>query len=413
MAGISCACELIGQGIGVTLFEAARSLGGRVTSFADPETGIIIDNCQHVLLGCCTEAANFLKRIGSLEHVRFHGRLNIIDNGTRLTIEASRLPPPLHLLPSIVRSSFFSRRAKADLYTFLPAMLLREAGKSETARDYLCAVGCGEELFTRLVEPVIVSALNEKPNDASARYARMVLMESLVKNRRGYRLGVPELPQYDLIGKAAQNWLESNGCEIRLLSRVVRVNREDGRARWLELASGERLVFDAIVAAVPPHALPRLGLDAHGGERLGWRPIVSVHLIYDRPMPPLEPACVVGKPFGWVFSKRPNEGYVEVVGSAAGGLIGQDNDELIALARRSAAAVDPEFAHVPIRRGIVCRMRRATFATLACDIHRPAVQTFTPNLFLAGDWTNTAWPATIESAVRSGRAAAKALLEVV
>lgn len=450
-----------------------------MASFTDPETGVIIDNCQHVLLGCCTEAADFLERIGSLKHVRFHDRLNLIDNGTRLTIEASRLPPPLHLLPSIARSPFFSRREKADLYMLLPTMMLRDAGRSETAREYMHAIGCSEELLTRLIEPIIVSALNEKPNEASGRYARMVLMESLVKTRGGYRLGVPELPQSDLIGKAAHAWLESNGCRIRLLTRVVGVHCQDGRARRIELASettpfahpsretsrtpldtypvssilgsdrptpplssdpvSHRLgsdssapplgsdpsapplgkggkggvEFDAFVAAVPPNALARLGVPAQGAERLAWRPIVSAHLIFDGPTPPFEPACVVGKPFGWVFSKNPNVGYVEVVGSAAAGLIGQSNDELLALARRSAAAVDPVFAHMPLLRGIVCRTRRATFATLAGDAHRPAAETLTPNLFLAGDWTDTGWPATIESAVRSGRAAARALLEAV
>ena len=366
-----------------------------------------------MLLGCCTEAIGFLERIGSLERVRFHDTLNLIDHGTRLTIEASRLPPPLHLLPSIARSPFFSRRAKADLYLLLPAMLLREAGKSETAREYMHAIGCSDEVLTRLIEPVIVSALNEKPAEASGKYARMVLMESLVKSRRGYRLGVPDVAQGELIGNAAQSWLESKGCEIRLLSRVVNVHQEDGLARWIELASGERLEFDACVAAVPPDVLARMGISAKGGERLAWRPIVSAHLIFDGPTPPFEPACVVGKPFGWVFSKRPDVGYVEVVASAAGGLIDQGKDELLALARRSAAAVEPVLGDMPLRRGIICRARRATFATLACDAHRPAAETSTANLFLAGDWTGTDWPATIESAVRSGRAAARALLEAV
>ncbi len=384
-----------------------------MTSFAEPETGITIDNCQHVLLGCCTEATGFLKRIGSLDRVRFHDRLTLIDNGTRLTIEASRLPPPLHLLPSIARSPFFSRRAKADLYMLLPAMLLREAGKSETAREYMRAIGCNEELLTRLVEPIVVSALNEKPHEASGKYARMVLMESLIKSRRGYRLGVPEVAQCELIGKAAQAWLESNGCEIRLLSRVAQVHQEDGRARWIELASGDRLEFDAYVSAVPPEALAGIIVGAKGGGRLAWRPIVSAHLMFDGPTPPFEPACVVGKPFGWVFSKRPDVGYVEVVASAAGGLIGQGREDLLALARRSVAAVDPVFAEMPLRRSIIRRARRATFATLACDADRPAAETSTPNLFLAGDWTDTNWPATIESAVRSGRAAARALLEAV
>ena len=106
-------------------------------------------------------------------------------------------------------------------------------------------------------------------------------------------------------------------------------------------------------------------------------------------------------------------GYVEVVASAAGGLVNLGRDELLALARRAASTVEPVLGEMPIRRGIVRRVRRATFATLACDAHRPPAVTPTANLFLAGDWTDTGWPATIESAVRSGRAAALALLEAL
>jgi len=370
-----------------------------------------LDNCQHVLLGCCTEAVDFLRQIGSLEHVRFHDRLNVIDGRNTLTIEASRLPAPLHLLPSIARSPFFSRRAKADLYMLMPALMLREAGKGETARDYMRGIGCTQELLERLVEPVVVSALNETSEQASGKYARMVLVESLLKSRRGYRLGVPTVPQSELIGKPGLAYLESRGCDVRLRCRVRSVRVRDGAVRWLELTSGERMEFDRYVAAVPPDALARMGVNTRGGERLGWRPIVSAHLIFDGQTPALEPACVVGQPFGWVFSKGPDVGYVEVVASAAGDLMDLGKDELLALARRAAATADRVLEDMPLRKGIVCRWRRAPFATLACDAHRPAAETPTSNLVLAGDWTGTDWPATIESAVRSGRAAASALLE--
>lgn len=285
----------------MTLFEATGTLGGRVRSFHDRETGLTIDNCQHVVLGCCTEAMSFLGRIGSLGEVEFHDRLNVVeerqapvvaglrpglgDDGesplrSRLTIEGSWLPAPLHLLPSIVKTRYLSGSDKFALSRALAGTLARKPGKSETAGDYLRSLGCSEDLLERLVEPVIVSALNERPGDASARYARMVLIESLVKGKRGYRLGVPKAPQSEFVGDAAARWLSGRGCDVRVNARVRNLREEDSLARYIELASGDRMEFDAYVAAVPPDALAKLGISAGGGERLAWRPIVSAHLFY-------------------------------------------------------------------------------------------------------------------------------------
>jgi len=373
----------------------------------------LIDNCRHVLLGCCSEAKAFLKRIGSLKHIEFHDKLNVVGD-ERLTIKSSLLPAPLHLLPSIVGSPYLSRSQKANLVTVLGWTLLNKPqvsadgpGKGESARSYLKSLGCSEGLLDRLIDPVIVSALNERASDASAKYARMVVVESLLKGRGSYRLGVPKVPQSELIGDAATAWLESHGCEVRLSSRVRDVRIADGRARSVELASGEVIEADAYVAAVPPMALAKMGLDPGEGSLLQWRPIVSAHLFYEGPTPPFEPACVVGESFGWVFSKHTDLGYVEAVASAAEGISHLEKQELLSMAACAAAAVEPMLGRIPLKRGIVFRARRATFATLGCDAYRPKAAGATANLFLAGDWTATGWPATIEGAVRSGLAAAK------
>jgi hypothetical protein len=345
--------------------------------------------------------------------VRFYDRLNLTDGQNRLTIEASGLPAPLHLLPCLARSAYLSGREKADLCRVLVGMLVSAPEKAEAASDYLRSLGCSDGLMGRLIGPIVISALNETPGEASAKYARMVLYESLVRNRRGYRLGVPMIPQSKLIGDAAAHWLAGRGCEVRLLTRVRSLREDGGLARAIELASGERLSFEAYVLAVPPDALATLGLDPGGGQHLVWKGIMCAHLFFEEPPPPLEPACVVTEPFGWVFSRRPDVGHVELVASAPHRLANLDNDHLLALARRSAAAVEPACGEIPVRSGIVYRARRATFATLSCDAHRPPAVTPIGNVFLAGDWTDTGWPATIESAVRSGRAAARAALEAL
>lgn len=401
------------QGADVTLFEAAKSLGGRVMSFRDPDSGLLIDNCCHVILGCCTEAIGFLERIGSLDKVEFHGTLNVGDELNRLIIEACRFPAPVHLLPSIVRSSYLSSTDKLCIAQILAGMLYHKPGEGEAAIGYLKRLGCSERLFDRLFEPVIVSALNETINCASAKYARMVLLESFLKDRRSYRLGVPKVPQGELIGKAATRWLEAKGAAIRLLGRVKAVHVEDGLVRSIELDCGENLVFDAYVAAVPPNALNRMGIDAGGGDRLAWQPIVSAHLFFADQIPAFEPVCIIKEPFGWVFGRRPNVGYVEVVASAAGGLMKLSKNEVIAHALRAASKAVPALSRIPLKRGIVYRAGKATFGTLKCDTNRPGAVTPMANLFVAGDWTNTGWPATIESAVRSGLAAARALIDKI
>ena len=365
-----------------------------------------------MILGCCTEAIGFFKRIGSLGQIEFHDKLSIGDESDRLTIEAWRLPAPVHLLPSILKSSYLSRTDKLCIARTLADMLVREPGEGEHALGYLKRLGCSARLVDRLLESVIVSALNETPNRASAKYARMVLLESLMKGKRSYRMGAPKVAQSELIGDAALRWLESRGAKVRLLSRVRKVHVADGIMRSIELDSGERMAFDACVLAVPPNALTRMGIDAGGGEKLKWEPIVSAHLFFAGQIPNFEPVCIIEEPFGWVFGRRPDVGYVEVVASAAGELMNLPKSEVLGLAMRAVVKAVPTLSGISLNRGIVYRARSATFATLACDINRPGAVTPTANLFLAGDWTDTGWPATIESAVRSGLAAARALMEL-
>ncbi len=399
----------------MTLFESSDVLGGRARSFTDPASGLLIDNCQHVILGCCTEAIGFLRKIGSFDQVEFHPKVNVVDPspqsgcGERLSIQASWLPAPLHLLPAIAKTGYFPIQDKLALARVITGMLARKPVQWERAADYLDSLGCPQSLVDRLIEPVIVSALNESTREASARYMRMVLVESLVKGKRSYQLGVPTCPHRNLIEDAAMRWLQSWGCELRLSTRVAKLHTAGGLVRQMLLASGERLTFDAYVTAVPPSTLQRLGLSTKGGRRLGWRPIVSAHLFFHAPVPTSEPACVVGEPFGWVFSKKPDVGYVQVVASAAEALTDLDKGEILGLALRAARTAEPELTSIPLHRGVVYRAMNATFATLSCDDHRPPAATSAGNLFLAGDWTATGWPATIESAVRSGRAAATAL----
>ncbi len=295
----------------------------------------------------------------------------------------------------------------------LARMLVRAPRSDEPAASYLKRLGCSRALLDRLIDPIIVSALNEPATVASAEYARMVLVESLMRSRHSYKLGVPTVPHLHLIHDAAMEWLRARGCEVRLSSRVKAVRVSDGRARSAELESGEVVEAAAFVVATPPEAVEGMGLDAGGGASLRWRPIVSAHLFYEGRTPPFEPACVVNEPFGWVFSRHTDIGYVEAVASAAEPIACLEKPELLAMAHRAAAEAEPMLGQIPLARGIVYRARRATFATLGCSSHRPAAAGAAANLFLAGDWTATGWPSTIEGAVRSGLTAAAQVLRII
>lgn len=372
----------------------------------------MLDNCQHVLLGCCEQAIAFLRETGTLDKVTFHDRLNVIDSSGRLVIKSSALPAPVHLAPAMLGGGFLSRSEIRALLRLAVMMPFRKPAKIETAAGYFAALGCPKSLVTKLIEPVIVSALNECPAEASADYARMVLIEMLFKNRDAYLLGTPDVALSELISEPAQRRLQEMGCEVRLGVRVRTLHKQDGRMKCIETASGERVEHAACVAAVLPRSLSKIGIDAEGAEQLTWRPIIGAHLFFGRQIPAFEPACVVEEPFGWVFGKQSEIGYVQAIASAADGIIGRDRDEIQTLAVRAAARVEPALESMPLQRSIIYKERQATFATLACEAHRPSTATSLDNVFIAGDWVATGWPATMESAVRSGRTAAEAVIKL-
>lgn len=369
----------------------------------------MLDNSQHVLLGCCRQAKDFFDKLGSGDKITYHDRLNVIDSD-RSVIESSRLPAPFHLLGSIMSGELTASINKLTLARVLISMLLIKPSENDAAADYLLKLGCPSNLIEKLVEPVIESALNESASAGSAKYARMVLIEMLLKDREAYRLGVPDVALSELVHEAALRRLSELGCRVRLASPVRKLQVQNGLMRSIETKSGECISFDQCVVAVPPYILSKMGLEAGGAQQLLWQPIVAAHLFFEKPIPEFSPACVVGEPFGWVFGKHTQFGYVQAVASAASKLMGLDRDDLQALALRAAVRVEPRLADMPLKRSVIYIERRATFATLACDAHRPQAATELKNVFLAGDWVATGWPATIEGAVRSGKAAANLIL---
>ncbi|MHB9037919.1 MAG: hydroxysqualene dehydroxylase HpnE [Armatimonadota bacterium] len=416
VAGLACACELADAGLEVSVFEAKKRLGGRAHSFCDRETGATIDNCQHVILGCCDAAQGFLTKIGSIGQVAFQEDVRFVcTEGESLAVRSSLLPAPLHLLPSMMRTRYFSAGEKFELARVFARIARTSPKKGESARDYLRGFACPERLVKRLIDPILVSALNEGAAEASAEYARMVLSKSLLESRCGYKLGIPNGPLSHVIEGPAGRYLSRRGCKIYTSTRVERLDFDGDRVESATLSGGKQIKSDHYVCAVPPWSLSEMGFPTEAAERMPWRATVGVHLFYGDTDIKFERACIVEEPFQWVFNKTLdfglNFGYVQVVASAADALLGLSNSEIISLAEHAVARLIRTQHKPALKRAVIYSARRATFSTGgASDGLRPSSATPVRNLFLAGDWTNTRWPATIEGAVRSGIMAARAIL---
>ncbi len=290
----------------------------------------------------------------------------------------------------------------------------RPPGKRACAEDYLRALSCSSRLLRGLFEPILVSALNEELAGTSAAYARMVLSGTLLGKRDGWRLGVPSAPMEEVLAAPAARYLAERGAQVALRTRVTSISAGDG-GMIVTLASGETVSCDSCVCAVPPWHLSALGVETEAARALRWRPIIAAHLFFEHRPPRFDQVCLVDEPFQWVFSKGTGQSgllHMQAVASAAGLAVDLAKDELVALALSAVASAVPSLDPGSLRNAVIIRERRATFSTGGgIDAIRPPTAGHRDGIFLAGDWTDTHWPATIESAVRSGRAAARAVLE--
>lgn len=401
----------------MTVLEAKKHLGGRAHSFCDKDTGISIDNCQHILLGCCDAAISFLAKIGSIGQVRFHDRVSFINAiGKTLEVRSSFLPAPVHLLPSILKTNYLSGHEKIELGRVFRKIARTKPKPGQSAQEYLKGLGCSSNLLACLLDPTLIAALNESASDASADYARMVLTKSLIESRCGYKLGVPNAPLSHIIEGPAGRYLSRRGCRIRTSTKVERLIFNGEAVESAILSGGMQIKANYYVCAVPPWSLVEMGYATDAAQAMQWRSIKSVHLFYDHADFKFARACAPGEPFGWVFNKTCDFGldfgYIQTVASAADSLNTLGSSELINLAQNAVDKVVGMPCRQSLQRAVIYNAHRATFATSCRNDLRPPAQTHIRNLFLAGDWTDTGWPATIESAVRSGLAASKQILNI-
>ncbi len=413
---MATAAALGGSGHPVRLFESRPFLGGRATSYelnteSGPET---IDNCQHVLLRCCDNLLDFYKRLGVSQDVRFHREFFFIEPGGRRSVfRAGILPAPAHFTSSFLKLSFLNFKEKIAVARALDAVR-REYG-TRADLEHMSMQRWLEEkrqparAIERFWRQVLVSAINEELPRMAASHGLQVFQLGFLQNSNAYEMGVPDVPLGQLYGSEA--WTKIGNVEIHLRSGIDRVRIENGRVQGV-IAAGDELNADAYVCALPFERagamLPELELDLSGFEH---SPITGIHLWFDRPITDLPHATLLDRTIQWMFNKSKGR-YIQLVVSASRSLTPMPRAEIIELALSELAEFFPVVKEAKLEKAHVVKEIRATFSALPnLESSRPLSRTSIPNLFLAGDWTRSGWPATMEGAVRSGYLAAEAVAE--
>jgi squalene-associated FAD-dependent desaturase len=429
LAGLAAAVALREAGCGVELFESRSVLGGRATSFQDPLTGELVDHCQHVGMGCCTNLADFCRRAGIATLFRRDRRLNFIGTDGRLYPfrAAPLLPAPLHLVPAFLSLGYLSLRDRLGIARAIWRMMRMSTAecRGRPVADWLAECGQSRKAVEGFWGVVLVSALGEKLEYASLSAARKVIVDGFLSSRSAYELDVPTAPLGTLYGQRLVEWLVAQGVAVRLSAAVRRVSLEGGPV--VHLADGQSRRADFVVLAVPWTKLAGLvsgeiasswpWLD--GLSRCEGSPITGVHLWFDRSVTPLPHAVLVARLSQWVFNRGPRDDggdahghYYQVVVSGSQDLRTLDRKEVITKVCAELASVWPDAAAATLLHARVVTEPAAVISPRPnLERVQPTQSTSVPGIALAGDWTATGWPATMEAAVRSGYLAAEAVLK--
>jgi zeta-carotene desaturase len=419
LAGLATAAALGKAGFQVDLFETRGFLGGRATSYPLPgsEEGPeitkapeIIDNCQHVLLRCCVNLMDFYRRLGVADRIKFYKEFYFIEPGGRTSVlRAGNLPAPLHFAGSFWKLRSLSLQDKIAIARGLVAIRSERERRTDLDRitmlDWLREKRQPEAAIRRFWSQVLVSAVNEDLDRMAARHGFQVFWQGFLARPNSYEMGVPSVPLGDLY--ASDSWKRVGNVRLHLRAAIDRVLVEDGSVRGV-VSQRDRSTADYYVSALPfervPGIIPELDLDLTGFEH---SPITGIHLWFDRSLTQLPHATLLDRTIQWMFNKSGGR-YLEVVVSASRSLLEMPRAEVIALAVRELAEFIPRVGEAKLEKAHVVKEVRATFsARTGLEQRRPPSVTKFPNFFLAGDWTQSGWPATMEGAVRSGYLAAE------
>jgi zeta-carotene desaturase len=422
-AGLAAASALTANGARVTVLERKPYVGGRAYSYEHPALQEVVD-CQHVLLGCCTNLVHLLAESGASDAVRWYDELTFLEtNGSVSRIRPGGMPAPMHASLSFLKAPMLGVADKVGIARGLMEFLRGyPQDDSESAAVWLKRTGQTERAIQHFWEPVLVGALNDSFANCSTKYAGQVFHEAFLKSAEGGRLGIPRVPLGAMYGAVADA-VTARGAEIVLRASVdglaptsdgwvVRAGESEYRAKDVILA----LPFEQMQKLLPqlPADPARVELE----EKLNHfvhAPITTVHLWWDRTITEHDHAVLLDTGIQWIFNKskirgKADEHYVELVISASAQELQEGREEIVQSALRELEMFFPKVREAKLIKSGVLKEARATFSVLpGLDKHRPEAQTAWPGLYLAGDWMRTGWPSTMESGVRSGYLAAEAV----
>ena len=428
LAGIAAALDCASAGAAVTVLESRGRLGGAAYSFT--RDGIVADNGQHVFLRCCTAYRELLQRIDASHLAALQPRLSIpvLGPGGRIAwLRRSHLPAPLHLAGALARYPFLDLRQRGSLALAMNALRgVDPDDPSEDGRsfgDWLAAHGQSPQAVEAMWDLIGRPTLNLVAADASLAQAAYVFQEGLLRDRAAGDVGYAQVPLGEIHDVAARRALERAGVEVRLRLGATAIVPENGGFR-IEAGGVAPLSADAVILAVPHMRAAKLlppgsGVDVARLAGLGTSPIVNLHVVYDRPVFDLPFAAGVRTPVQWIFDRTNGSGlehgqYLAISLSAADAELDMTVDELQRRFLTALAELLPPTRGAQVKEFFVTREHAATFrAAPGARALRPGPRTAIAGLVLAGAWTNTGWPATMEGAVRSGQAAAREALRTV
>ena len=427
LAGMAAASALARSGCRVELHEARRRLGGRASSWRDPATGELVDFCRHVGMGCCTNWLDFCRRHGLLEMLRRDRTVRFFaPDGSAATLAGAWwLPAPLHLLPSLVRMRHLSQRDRLGIArAMFRLMRLPSDDDSQSFGAWLRAHGQTATAIDGFWGPVVVSALGEALERSSLRYARKVFVDGFLNHRNAYEIDVPTVPLGELYGDRLAHALRRLGVELWTESPGRELTTTPDGAWRVACGASPPREADAVVVALPWRRAAELLApladrwpEVRRWNDFGSAPISGVHLWFDRPIADVPHAVLTGTLAQWVFTESDarstsGECYVQVVVSAAYDLESLPKNEAIDRIAAELRGVFPRAVAARLLRWKIVTEPEAVFsARPGIDALRPSQATPLPGLFVAGDWTATGWPSTMEGAVRSGYLAAERTLE--
>lgn len=425
LSGLAAAVDLVSRGIRATLLEQKPALGGRAYSFRDSVTGDTIDNGQHVLIAGYDRTMHFLETIGTRHLLRVQHSPSLMFHHPERGFREFRLPllpAPLNLLIGILRCSLFSISDRVRLLR--AGLSLRSLSASDergiadqTIADWLQSVGQSRECIRSFWEPLAVSMMNEGIEKASALVFVRALRKAFLGGSRNAGLALSSVGLTHLFVDGAKQFIALRGGEIRCNAEAVKVTVKNDVASSVSLRDRSVIMADAVILAVPQHKLmpilvPQLKEKFSKFTTIGVAPIVSIHLWFDKEFMRHEFVGLIGRRIQWLFNRRlinheqGKGAHVSAVISGAHNFVDKTKDELVKIAMEDMRSVYPNLREEP-QHAVVIREKSATYSSSPIiESLRPPANTEVHNLFLAGDWTATGYPATIESAVLSGERAA-------